>query len=937
MSRQLADAGTPPDFPQTTSSGDLNRPGLVTYSAEQDTAHPGIVLDGKVRAADGSRVDRVLRILVDSGASHSFFDDNLATQLHLDRFDSSRAMATLADGRQMDCGDSLRGVRVHVGRYSFVQEYRTCNIGQYDVILGRDWLAKVNPRIDWTAGRIVVSLGRGNYTLPLAPANGDSGLEAREISVARLARSVKRNPESGFAVLLQAVEDQGHTMGKSEKFDPVADIPLEIQQLLGEFKDVFPSDLPPGVPPSRGLEHEIELESGAKPPVKQAYRMSDHELEELRKQLAELLESGRIRPSQSPYASPVLFVRKKEGTLRMCVDYRALNSVTVKNRYPLPRIDEMFDQLRSARYFTKLDLRSGYWQIRVAERDVPKTAFRTRYGHFEFTVMPFGLTNAPATFQALMNRVLRPYLDDFACVYLDDILVYSADLDQHVAHLRQVLDALRQNQLYAKLSKCEFARAEVEYLGHIVGGGRLRMDPKKIEAVRDWPTPKTVRDVQSFLGFANYYRRFILNYAKLVAPLNRLLRKDYDWRWTNEEEAALVAVKSAMTTSPVLQLADPSRPYTMATDASDKTVGAILMQDFGRGNQPVAYTSRQLRAAELNYPIHDKEMLAVVYAFQQWRCYLEGKSTTVLTDHCALKYFRSQPMLSRRQSRWMEFLEGHFNYKIEYRPGRTNPADGLSRLAELTGVTILEGSPLIRRLFNHGYAQDDTWRVSAKTHVWDGNYWRKESESGPIIVPDYAPLRGILLEEAHDSAYSGHFGADKTRKNLARRYWWPTIQSDVDSYCRSCDTCQRQKSRRQKPSGLLQPLPVPEVPWQDVTMDFIFGLPRTANGNDGILVVVDRLSKMAHFIAVNEKIGAEETARTFVRHVVSRYGLPRSIVSDRDTRFVSKFWRELFRKLGTRIQPSTSYHPQTDGQSERDQPDFGAVVASHLGQSQILG
>ena len=266
----------------------------------------------------------------------------------------------------------------------------------------------------------------------------------------------------------------------------------EVQRVLAKFPDVFPADLPPSLPPQRGVDHCIELEPRSKTPTGCTYKMSFPELDELKKQLEAMLEKGQIRPSKTPYDSPVLFVKKKEGILRMCVDYIALNKITIKNRYPLPRIDELFDRLRGARYFTKIDLRSGYHQIRIANEDSKKTAFKTRYGHYEFLVMPFGLTNAPATLMSMMNDIFRPVLDQFDVIFIDDILVYSSTLEEHTRNLRHVLQTLRENHLYAKLSKCEFAKQEMEFLGHIVTPNGLKVDPKKVEAITNWPTPKTV-------------------------------------------------------------------------------------------------------------------------------------------------------------------------------------------------------------------------------------------------------------------------------------------------------------------------------------------------------------------------------------------------------------------------------------------------------------
>ena len=848
-------------------------------------------------------MQRRLKVFVDGGSSHSFFDDQLASELHLDRLPPTAPTAEAMGGHKIHCGDDLAPVRLHLGAFTTKVAFLTTKLGKWDALLGRDWLKKENPDIDWDKGTVVAQRYSRKIPLPLWTSQSCDGVRILTLESDQLQRELHRADD---AWLVHVYQTEVTPTAKSEH-------PKELQDLLHEFLDVFPEDLPRGLPPTRNLEHTINLVPGNAPPVKPPYRMSEVELAELRKQVDALLDKGYIKPSMSPYAAPVLFVKKKGGDLRMCVDYRALNDITVKNRYPLPRVDEIFDQLKTATYFTKIDLRSGYWQIRVANEDTHKTAFRTRYGHYEFLVMPFGLTNAPATFQNLMNDVLRPYLDKFVVVYLDDILVYSDTWEEHVAHLRAVLQQLRQAKLYAKLSKCDFAKKEVEYLGHVVGSGNLKVDPMKIKTISDWPQPTCVRDIQSLLGFANYYRQFVKDYARITTPLTVLLHKGRDWMWGEEQERAFQQIKYMLTHAPILRLADPSKPYVLATDASDFAIGAVLQQDFGHGPQPVAYASRQLHGAELNYPVHDKEMLAVVYAFKTWRCYLEGRRVTVLTDHHALKYFKTQPHLTRRQTRWMEFLESHFEYDIVYRPGKLNPvADALSRVPTCNAFTVLSTSPILEALFTEGYRQDVEFQGTGLAK--EGAYYRRNDK---IWVPNYALLRGILLEEAHASTYSGHLGRDKTLKHLSAHYWWPTMQKDVAEYCSKCDTCQRMKSRNSKKPGELQSLPAPEAPWLDITMDFVFGFPRNRQSNDGVLVVCDRFSKMAHFIPTNENVTAGSCAALMLDHVIKLHGLPRSIVCDRDPRFVSKFWKTLFQTLGTKVAPSTAYHPQTDGQTER--------------------
>ena len=345
------------------------------------------------------------------------------------------------------------------------------------------------------------------------------------------------------------------------------------------------------MPPDRDIEFIIELLPGTAPIAKRPYRMGVNELAELKKQLRELLDKGYVQPSSSPWGAPVLFVEKKDGTQRMCIDYRSLNEVTIKNKYPLPRIDDLFDQLKGACVFSKIDLRSGYHQLRIRRTDIPKTAFVTRYGLYEFTVMSFGLTNAPAYFMYLMNKVFMEYLDKFVIVFIDDILVYSKNEEEHEGHLRLVLQKLREHQLYAKFSKCEFWLKEVSFLGHIISNGGVAVDPKKVRDVLSWKPPKDVSEIRSFLGMAGYYRRFIEGFSKLAKPMTALLEKNAKFVWTKQCQNSFEELKKRLTSSLVLILPDLTKSFSIYCDASRQGLGYILMQE----GRVVAYASRQLR------------------------------------------------------------------------------------------------------------------------------------------------------------------------------------------------------------------------------------------------------------------------------------------------------------------------------------------------------
>ncbi|KAJ9510841.1 hypothetical protein QJQ45_027743, partial [Haematococcus lacustris] len=653
-----------------------------------------------------------------------------------------------------------------------------------------------------------------------------------------------------------------------------------LNALLDEYADVFAPIT--SLPPERPVGHAIPLVPDARPSVVPQYRMSQEEHAELKKQVQDLLAKGMIEPSSSPFAAPILFVKKKSGELRMCLDYRQLNKITIRDQYPLPRIDDLFDKLSGCTVFSSLDLQAGYNQIRITPEDVPKTAFRTPDGHYQFKVLSFGLCNAPATFQRVMNDAFAPVLNQCALVYLDDILVMSKSVDEHLKHLRKVFDLLRLNKLFAKQSKCEFMR-----------------------------------------------------------------------------------------------------------------VGAVLMQD----GYPLAYLSKKLSSAERNYTTGEQELLALITACKEWRCYLEGVPFTLFTDHKPLTALPTQKVLSRRQARWMEFLS-RFTFDLQYLPGYANPADPLSRIPagpqdcamvcvvttrrqakqslERGEVRVAQALPQVPPVGTpsnaptavdalaprptvsdnpvaahhsrlpeleapsaadtsvhypaapahpleladhlvHGYRLDPAFTAEADLsgmYMDDHGLWRRTGK-GTVMVPNDPELREYILHEMHDAAYAGHVGITKTLERLSRVFYWDTMRSDVRHYVTTCDACQRDKSSTLKPGGLLNPLSIPDYRWESVSMDLITKLPSASHGFDAICVFVDRLSKMVHFVPCKESMNAKGFARLFVDNVFKLHGLPKDMVSDRGPHFHNTFWHHVQKLLGMRGSLSSSYHPQSDGQTER--------------------
>lgn len=913
--------------------------------------------------------------LLDCGASSNFISTefckrNNITFIPTDTNDKTVPLVEFGNGVVEGPAGILNGEIVYMTAslpFSERMDMVVQSLPRYDLILGLPWFMQHDPDIQWKQRTFTIEQKDRIIQFDLKSENGTVKLNSDEGGLNTLPNTRKKRHDTlpprlrlnliSRSEVMKAVRT--NTLDNDECLSVFVTLPIErssdltdnrqnmerqnrIKRIIEEYSDVFPDELPKQLPPKRTYDHRIDLYPDATPVYKPTYRMSPAELEELKKQLDELLEHGLIQPSKSPYGAPVLFVKKKDGTRRMCVDYRQLNEQTIKNVYALPRCDELFDQLIGAKIFTSLDLRSGYHQIRISPEHIERTAFNTRYGHYEFLVLPFGLTNAPATFMAMMNDLLRPYLDKFVIVYLDDILIYSKNEDEHEQHIRMVLDILRKNKLYAKLSKCEIFKDEVTFLGHRFSANGKEMDPTKVKAIQEWPTPKNVSELRSFLGLCGYYRTFVYRFSSIVAPLTELLKKEMKYEWTDEQHKAFETIKHSITNAPVLALPDPTLPYSVITDASGFAVGATLEQQ----GRPIAFISKKMNDAEKRYPVHEQELLAIVRAVNEWRHYLLGTRFTIYTDHDSLKHLQTQPNMSNRQARWMERLS-EFDFTVLYKQGKTNMvADALSRRPDhmitnetkeqhsVNAITRLQTNGLIESI-KQAYPKDPVAKkLLERTEVPFIQRNGVLYKGTRVYVPNEEQIKQTIMEEYHDNKLAGHVGVLKTTELITRQFYWPRMYAEIDRYVRTCRACQMNKPINQLPNGLLQPLPIPQRKWQVISMDLITQLPKTKKGNDAIVVHVDKLTKKVIMTATKTTVTAPELATIVYREVVRHHGVPEMIISDRDTRFTSMFWKELWRLLGTKLAMSTAYHPQTDGQTERANRTIEDMLRAYVNYKQ---
>nr|XP_051225897.1 uncharacterized protein LOC127343754 [Lolium perenne] len=722
--------------------------------------------------------NQVMILLVDSGSSHSFINRNFVDNIGLQQVSIPAIPVKLANGHLIQCNHMVQQLEWKCQGNTFQTDLRVLDLGAYDGVLGKDWLDSFSPMTcDWKGNEIAFDYNGQRISL--------QGILPDSLPpIERLTEDELLQLQATNAIWAMAVITADPNLGTS-----VA-IPTSISTVISTFSDVFKE--PHSLPPHRLYDHVIDLEEGVLPPNSKPYRYSPLQKDEIERQVKEMLKDGTIVHSMSPFAAPVLLVKKKDGTWRFCIDYRRLNLATIKNKFPLPIVDELLDELAGAAVFSKLDLRAGYHQIRMREQDEAKTAFKTHHGHFQFRVMPFGLTNAPATFQCLMNDIFAQYTRKFVIVFLDDILVYSKDLQEHATHLEIVLQLLRKHQLYAKASKCSFAQDKIEYLGHVISKDGVATDKEKTQAMKDWPKPLSATELRGFLGLTGYYRKFVPRYGIIAKPLTQLLTKK-GFQWNDQAQAAFEQLKLAMVNTPVLALPNFDRPFYIETDACATGVGAVLGQDA----HPIAYFSKALGIKNQQLSTYEKEFLAVMMAVDKWRAYLQRGPFIIYTDHKSLCNLGDQQLDTDLQRKAMAKLVG-LQFRFQYKKGTgNNAADALSRVGHLLTANALSVCQpnWVQEVINSYTTDSEAQSLLAKLAIYSPNEEGFSLHQGVIRfknrmwIGNNAALRTKLISALHQSAIGGHSGATATYQRLKKSFAWTGMKTAVTDFVQQCSVC----------------------------------------------------------------------------------------------------------------------------------------------------
>lgn len=869
--------------------------------------------------------------LVDTGACYSVIRSDLVASGAVRTGGTPLRGAGRTQLNVIGTARTMIGFPVNDGYNCWIAEIAVVDPLTYPLIIGRDLLQRWSATVDLPSRTLVL-----NHHDVREP-------REHEQSDTHLVSSTGVRDHRTEVMLVDSTDEPADAFCVPSESDPpeecsLVDAPKPLVPLLQLYQSSFSAD-PMDLGTFDGVVHRIELQQET-PIRSRPYRLSVKERDFLTTEIDGLLSAGVIRKSTSPWCSPVVLVPKKDGGLRMCVDYRKINACTVPDRHPIPRIDDLLMGFNGARVFSTLDLSSGYWQIRMDPDHAPLTAFSTPQGHFEFLRMPFGLVNAPATFQRAMNSIFDDVLGDFVKVYLDDVIIFSHSMEEHVEHLLVVLQRLTNVGVKLKWSKCHFGLSSIKYLGFVLSGDGMSPDPEKTRAIAEFPVPHNVRMLRGFLGLLGYYRSFVDDFANLSGPLFALLRQGVPFEWTSTHMQSFDALKHSLVHATMLSHPDFARPFQVVTDASLSGVGGVLQQTDDEGRlKPIQFYSRMLTSAERNYSSYELEGLAVKECLRAFRPYLHGSHFTLVTDCAALRSLQSLKDVNRRVLRWVLALQ-EFDFSVVHRAGKANlDADALSRFPPGLVAAITESEARVLELYDEDMRDkltleqslDEKIQVAKESdesryrtrdglvYYWDGHRER-------LWVP--SSMVDDLLTLAHNHPLSGHMGVSKVYNKLKPKYYWPNMSRVIQAFIRRCDVCQRVKTGT--------PVVIPKQksvvvsqPFARVAVDVVGPYPVSSSGMKYVVVFIDLLTRFPIASALHDVTG-KSIADAFITDVVAQHGVPTEIVSDQGKNLVDGVLRELTDRLGIDRIMTSIYHPQSNGVVERVNGVITRCLASYV-------
>lgn len=817
-------------------------------------------------------------MLLDSGASVSVTNKYWVSQLS-----TKRSLLVGPDGKEirhrgvsdvtLQINGEKREVRV------FVLDDMS---SEYDIILGTGGLKEFKICLDFNEGKV----------------------EFKTQRVPESCASVINLEESSKMSKLKSGDFQVGNLTSDQR--------KQLDSLLEEYQDLFLPVIPGS---AKGVQHEIEIEKGIKPIFQRPYSIPFSRKKVAKEEVEKMLKSGVVRSSKSPWSSPIVLVVKKDGGTRFCVDYTKLNKVTKRDQYPLPNIDQILRQVKGKKYFSSLDLTSGYWQIKMNEEDIEKTAFTIDEGHFEFVVLPFGLTNAPATFQRYMNQLLRD-IKESKC-YIDDILVFTDSWEEHITALRAVFEIMRKSNLRFKSSKCHFGMSSMKWVGHVIDQDGIRVDPEKTFAIREYPNPRNEKELRRFLGMSNYYRKFIKNYATIAAPLYYLTRKGVNWKWEELEKEAFESLKKVLTSTDVLANPDFERPYLLHTDASELGMGAVLSQVQNGEEKPIAFASQHFTVREKKYSTIEKEAAAIVWAMNKFHVYLYGAKFRILSDHQPLKWLYQRRDAVGRLGRWQcRLMEYDGLEEVEHIKGKDNEvADTLSRTPEILAVEEISHETLKLE-----QEKDENFEGLQKDLLLEGGVWRKDNR---IFVPKC--FVNNILGSYHGKGI--HFGMSKTNQLVSYLFYWPKMNESIEEFINACDICKISKSNQPKPAPV-QSLPLVSRPVERIALDYCGPFQESDQGNKYLLVIIDHFTRFVRVFPV--PAATSSISAKCLEEFIREEGTPSDVLTDRGTHFIGEAFQQMLKRKGIHHLKTSPYHPQCDGMAERQMRTIKNLLRADL-------